>query len=184
MPGTEPYTITVSTISDNTQLLKNCWIVILHAHRTPPHAGVIINGHYYSLTIKGQELNVKAEVLLKTITQKKIETLAIQLIKQPVFSLDYQEEIMEYHVKQFHKVEAGKTTCLNPVKLFLQEFYVLDYRENELLFEIVERLKQNNYIYTTVGFNLNNVSETEISLPVYTSEKLQELIAKETGHTS
>lgn len=175
-----PYTLSVSTNFNTDVLLKNGWLIVLHSCRTPPHAGIIINGHYYSLTIKGQELNVKVEILLKTISQKKIETVAIQLIKQPVFSLDYQKEVIIHYIKQFPKVQAGKATCMSPVKLFLQEFYALNYLESELLYELIERLKQNKYIYQSVGFNLNKDNkETLISFPVYTNKNLQDIIDNE-----
>ncbi len=177
------YTLRVTTDFDTSILSKNAWIVILHSSRIPPHVGIIINGIYSSLTIKGHELNVKSEALLKMISQKKIEALAIQLVKQPVFSLDYQKEVFEHFIKQFLKVEANEATCLSPVKLFLQEFYALSYDKNELLFEMTERLKQNSYIYDTVGFHIDaRLNEEQFSLPVYTNQQLQQIIEQEASH--
>ncbi|MES2131280.1 MAG: hypothetical protein V4506_02965 [Bacteroidota bacterium] len=182
MIAQSPYTLTVSTDFDNGILLKNCWLIILHSSRIPPHVGIMINGSYSSLTIKGHELDIKAEVLLKTISQKKIEALAVQLVKQPVFSLDYQKEVFEHYIQQFTKVQANEASCLSPVKLFLQEFYALSYSQHELLFEIIERLKQNSYIYNTVGFNVaNKLTQNELSLPMYTNKQLQEVIEQETS---
>lgn len=60
-------------------LNKDSLLVILHANRIPPHIGLLINGNYNSLTIKGHELNVNIEALLKTISQKKIESVFIEL---------------------------------------------------------------------------------------------------------
>jgi len=141
----------------------------------------MINGSYSSLTIKGHELNINAEVLLKTISQKKIETLAIHLVKQPVFSLEYQKEVFEYYIKQYARVGVDEATCLSPVKLFLQEFYAIAYHQQELLFEITEHLKQNGYIYNTVGFNVSDKPEIEFSLPMYTPKQLQDVIDKESA---
>lgn len=183
MIADSPYTLTVSTDFDEKLLMRNSWLMILHASRIPPHVGMIINGAYSSLTIKGHELDIKAEVLLKTIAQKKIETLAIQLVKQPVFSLDFQKEVFEEYVRQFDKVEAHKASCLSPVKLFIQEFYALRYDPNELLFEITERLKQNSYIDKILGFNVNDkLTEGGLSLPLYSHQKLQEVIEQETSN--
>jgi hypothetical protein len=183
MIAASPYTLKVTTDFDEKLLMKNSWLMILHASRIPPHVGIMINGSYSSLTIKGHELGIKAEVLLKTIAQKKIETLAIQLVKQPVFSFDFQKEIVEQYIRQFDKVEAHKASCLSPVKLFLQEFYALPYDQNELLFEITERLKQNSYIDNVLGFNVNDkLIEGELSLPLYSHQKLQEVIEQETSY--
>ena len=64
--------IEVETSAFNAASLnKDSWLVILHANRIPPHIGLLINGNYNSLTIKGHELNVSIEALLKTISQKK-----------------------------------------------------------------------------------------------------------------
>ncbi len=180
MIAQSPYTLTVSKESDPIALSKHSWIVILHASRVPPHVGILINGNYNSLTIKGHELNVSVEVLLKTIQQKKIEALFIQLKKHPVFSAEYQKEICQHYIKQFTQVKPGDATCLSPVKLFLQEFYALCNTEKELLFELTERLKQNNYITEVIGSNVNDkLDEGEFSLPMYTNEELQKVIQAE-----
>jgi len=183
MIAANPYTLTVTTGADEKLLAKNSWLMILHVARIPPHVGMMINGSYSSLTIKGHELGIKTEVILKTIAQKKIETLALQLVKQPVFRLDFQKGAFEYYVRQFGKVQAHQTSCLSPVKLFLREFYALDYDQNELLFEVTERLKQNSYIDKVLGFNVNDrLTESEISLPLYSHQRLQEVIEQETTH--
>ena len=66
------YSLTLSNEFNANELSKNSWLVILHASRTPPHIGLMIDGNYNSLTIKGHELNVNLTVLLKTIQQKKL----------------------------------------------------------------------------------------------------------------
>lgn len=155
--------------------------MILHASRVPPHVGVMIDGSYSSLTIKGHEIGVRLEVLMQTITRKRIEALAVSLVKQPVFSTDFQREALELYIRQFPKVEAGKASCLSPVKLFLQEFYALQARPQELLYEVTERLKLNGYIGRAIGFNLPDSYSGEYALPVYSHERLQEVIAFETS---
>jgi hypothetical protein len=175
-----PYTLNISDSFSEEQLYKNTWLVILHASRTPPHIGVLIDGNYNSLTIKGHELNIDIKVLLKTIQQKKIETLFVKLKKHPVFSLDYQKEICQFYIKQFTQVKANEASCLNPIKLFLQEFYAIQENSHELLFELIERLKQNHYISLTIGLNIDDKIEAgEFSLPIYSTQQLQEIIKTE-----
>jgi hypothetical protein len=174
-----PYKIKVSEDANLQALSKHTWIVILHASRIPPHVGLLIDGSYNSLTIKGHELNVRLEVLLKTIQQKKLETLFIQLKKHPVFSAQYQLEIFQHHIQQFTQVN-DEATCLSPVKLYLQEFYIIPLQETELFFELVERLKQNQYIHHTIGLNIGGkLKDDEFELPIYSSEQLQTVIQTE-----
>ena len=64
--------------------------------------------------------------------------------------------------------------------MFLQEFYAISEHKQELLFELIERLKQNQYISLTFGLNIENrVEENEFSLPMYTNEELQSIINTE-----
>ena len=104
------YTLNITDSFNQDLLLKDTWLVILHASRTPPHVGILIDGNYNSLTIKGHELNIDIKVLLKTIQQKKIETLFIKLKKHPVFSLDYQKEICQYYIQQYKQVQVSRST--------------------------------------------------------------------------
>jgi cell division protein FtsB len=175
-----PYTVTVSQSFSEGELNKGTWLVILNASRTPPHVGLMIDGNYNSLTIKGHELNIQSSVLVKTIRQKKIESLFIRLKHHPVFSMEFQKEICQYYIKQFNQVKANEASCLSPIKLFLQEFYAVLENKNELLFELIERLKQNQYISCTFGINVEQkLEEQEFSLPMYSNDELQKIIKSE-----
>ena len=171
-----PYTLSVNEIFSEKELNKDAWLVILHASRTPPHIGLLISGNYNSLTIKGHELNISSGVLLKTIQQKKIESLFVRLQQHPVFSIDYQKEICQHYIKQYKQVKANEASCLSPIKLFLQEFYAVDELKHELLFELIERLKQNQYISLTVGLNITlnwkKVNFPFLSIPMRICRKL------------
>ena len=174
------YSLTISDTFQQDDLYKHVWLVILNASKTPPHIGILIDGNYNSLTIKGQELNIDIKALLKTIQQKKIETIFLKLKIHPVFSLEYQKEICQWYIKQFKQVKVNEASCLNPIKLFLQEFYALQENKDELLFELVERLKQNQYISLTLSLNIDFRNKDRVfSLPIYTKEKLQEIIKLE-----
>lgn len=175
-----PYTLSVTNQTFNKDLYKGTWLVVLHVSRIPPHIGIVIDGNYNSLTIKGHELNINLEVLIKTIQKKNIEALFIKLQHHPVFSGDFQKEICQHYIQQFTQVKPNEASCLSPVKLFLQEFYALQLLHDELLFELMERLKQNQYIKTVMGINIDKLIENgEVALPVYTQQELQEVIKQE-----
>lgn len=174
------YSILINPTANVNDVKKNTWLVILHATRIPPHIGILIDGKYNSLSIKGQELEIDYEVLLKTIQQKKIETLFIELIHHPVFSTNYQKEIAQHYIKQFKHVSLEEGTCLSPIKLFLQEFYALQNLPNELLFELIERLSINGFIKQTMAINLPlSTNLTTFKLPQYSAKQLSDLIQKE-----
>ena len=69
---------------------------------------------------------------------------------------------------------------MSPIKLFLQEFYVIPLNETELLFELVERLKQNNYLAKAIGLHVEyKLKQNQFELPIYTSAQLQQVIKTE-----
>lgn len=183
--NTSSYKVVVSLSEKKLDIYKGAWLAILHTSRIPPHIGIVIDGNYNSLTIKGHELNIDLSILLKTIAIKKIETLFIPLKKHPVFSTSYQLEIFQLYIKQFKQVNEDNT-CLKPVKLFLQEFYALPFTENELLFELIERLKQNKYIDEAVTINSEHLinEHSEIELPIYNAQQLKDMIQSELDQLS
>jgi hypothetical protein len=159
-------------------LNKDSWLIILNANRIPPHVGLLINGNYNSLTIKGHELNVSIEALLKIISQKKIESIFIKLKKHPVFSLNHQLEMFQETIKSFGPVRQNEATCLSPIKLFFQEFYVVTNNDEELLYDFIKRLNDNSYLEFASALNFEN-EQNGIELPFYTTEQLNEQIKAE-----
>jgi hypothetical protein len=173
------YLIAYEDCKDTSVLNKGTWLVILHASRIPPHVGLMIDGNYNSLTIKERELNVSAEVLLKTISQKKIEALFLKVIKHPVFSSDYQLSTFQEQLNQFTTVKPNEATCLSPLKLFFEEFYAIRNNKEQLFFDFADELFQNDYVIQAVGTNIINRTGNTFTLPHYTNEELQERIEKE-----
>lgn len=165
-------------IFDKKKLTHGNWLVLLHARRIPPHVGLIIEGRYSSLTVKGPELNVTLDALLKTIGVKKIETIFIKVVDHPVFSSDYQNELFHEMIKKYKMVKQHEATCLSPLKEFFQEFYALNFLKDELLFDFLERLRQNTYLELAMSFNFE-LAPAMIQIPKYDATELHERIKSE-----
>src|SRR4051812_47155098 len=148
------------------QLQKGTWLTILHARRVPPHIGLMFSGNYNSLTIKEHEININSGVLLKTISQKKIQSIFVKIIPHPVFSMDHQISMFQEYLKTFAYVKQYESTCLSPIKLFFKEFYGIGINEKELLFDFIQRLNENDFIESASAINLE--LEKGITLPAYT----------------
>ncbi|MBL7920106.1 MAG: hypothetical protein JNJ40_07305 [Bacteroidia bacterium] len=159
-------------------LQKDIWLVVLHANRVPPHIGLMINGNYNSLTIKGHEINVSSEALLKIISQKKIESIFIKLKKNPVFSYDHQLEMLQEMISKFENVRQYEATCLSPLKLFFEHFYAVTNIEEELYFDLMKRMNENEYFEfaSASNFDLHNGF---LELPYYTVEQLHQTIKEQ-----
>jgi hypothetical protein len=147
------YTIQLHVPAGQGQLDKGCWIVLLHATRIPPHIGLLFNGHYCSLNLKGRETDIGIQVLLRTIRSQEIAAIFVKLMPHPVFSVDFLHEHFKLELEGYEKVTAG-TTCFAPVRSFMQENYLLKFDDLEYLYELFPVLYREQMISQAFGINL------------------------------
>jgi len=152
---------------------KGIYMVLLHANRVPPHIGIMIDNEYHSLTLKGQELNISGNVLLKNCGVRKIPTIFIKIKKHPVFSNQHLNECFIEQVKMFEKVNTEGNTCLSPIKLFFDEFYAIDKSKIGLIFDLLDALKENDFVTETCGMNLGEMNGNIFYLQPYNEAELQ-----------
>ncbi len=158
---------------------KGIFLVLLHANRVPPHIGMMMDNVYHSLAIKGQELNVSGEALLKNISVRKIPSVFIEIARHPVFSNDHLGESFAEHVKQFDKVNPTGNTCLSPVKLFFSEFYALESNKIDLVFDLLEGLQINHFSQAAFGAHLGELKGNIFYLQPYKRADLDKQIGEE-----
>jgi hypothetical protein len=158
-------------------LKKGLYLAILHSQRVPPHIGLMFEGQYHSLTIKGREFNIPLNVLEKTIAQKKIATYFVKVTEHPVFSIQHQEEIFKEILMKFENVKQFQASCLSPIKLFFNEFYAANSKEDQLFFEFMQVLNENHFLKNFTSLEMANCNE--MTLPYYTLEELNARITEE-----
>ena len=156
---------------DELNLNKGLFICLLHAKRTPPHIGIIINGLFHSLTIKGAEPGVELKALLKTISQKKIESIFFKVVPHPVYSLDHLNAIFLELLKKYPVIKSKEVTCLSPVKDFFNEYYAFNSLAEDIIYAFLNGLNNNNFILEAYSLNLTLVNNT-IEVPIYTQSEL------------
>jgi hypothetical protein len=175
MQVTKTYQLKINKSFNEADLQRGMFLTILHATRTPPHIGLIIDKQYHSLTIKGSELNVATTSLVRTIHQRKIPSLFIQLIPHPTFSAAYLKEHFILNVEQFPKVDVDVATCLSPIKLFLEETYMLSLKQINYLYELVPFFDDAKLIESISALYID---ELTFKLPIYNLSELNNGIAK------
>lgn len=156
-------------------LNKGLFICLLHVKRIPPHIGLIIDGKYHSLTIKGCEPDVAVSTLLKAVQQKKIESVFLKLTPHPVFSIDHLNSMFLEVLKKYPQIRSNEVTCLSPIKDLLNEFYAINSKEKDMIYDLLKRLEANNFILQAYSLNLS-LENDELSIPVYTQEELAKKI--------
>lgn len=155
------------------EIKKGVYLVLLNANHIPPHIGLLIDNTYHSLTIKGQELNINGNVLLKNISLRKICAIFIKLKKHPVFSTNFMNENFIEQVKLFDKVNDDTNTCMSPIRLFFEEFYAIPKENIKLIFDLLTSLKENDFIDSTYGTNTGDLKENIFYLQTYNEAELK-----------
>jgi len=173
------YEINISQSFYANAVKKGIYLVLLHANRVPPHIGMMIDNEYHSLTVKGQEISISGNVLLKNIGLRKIQTLFIKIKKHPVFSNQHLNESFIEQIKLFDKVNEKGNTCLSPIKLFFEEYYAINKDKVHLVFDLLEELKDNDFIEETCGMNLGETKGNIFYLQPYNKADLQVQIEAE-----
>lgn len=161
------------------EVKKGIFLVLQHVNRVPPHIGLLIDNVYHSLSIKGQELNVPGEALLKNISLRKIPSVFLEIKKHPVFSNLHLGEAFAEQVKQFDRVSTSGNTCLSPVKLFFGEFYAFDSSKIDLVFDLLEQLEKNRFGARALGAHLGATNQNIFYLQPYKRHDLDKQIEEE-----
>jgi hypothetical protein len=150
-------------------LRKGLFIAVIHATRIPPHIGMIADKHYHSLSIKGQDINVPLEVLLKNSRLRKIPSLFIKIKPHSTFSDIYLREHLITNIQQFQRVDIGIATCLSPIKLFFEEVYNVSLKDVDYLYQLLPLLASEGLIETSYSLF---VDQENYKLPVYTHTEI------------
>jgi len=175
MQVTDTYQLKIDKAFSEQDLMNGLYLVVLHAKRTPPHIGLIIDKQYHSLTIKGHELNVSLEALVRNVLQRKIPSLFVKIQPHSTFSNLYLKEHFITNITQFPKVAVDVATCLSPIKLFFEETYAVSMKDVNYLFDLLPVLEELNLIeYSTSLF----IEEKSFQLPVYSLSELNNGIDK------
>jgi len=175
MEMVKPYTLHIDREFSEEDLSEGLYLVIIHATRIPPHIGIIADKHYHSLTIKGQEVNIPVEALIRNNSQRKIPSLFVKIKQHPAFSDLLLKEHFVSNVKQFPKVAVNVATCLSPVKLFFEELYGLPAKEINYLFELLPRLETKGLIENVFSMFIES---DQLQLPLYDMNELNSGIDK------
>ncbi|MBK6833683.1 MAG: hypothetical protein IPG89_05140 [Bacteroidetes bacterium] len=168
------YSILINKKTDTSKLQKGLWIVVINAARIPPHIGLLFNGSYSSLNIKGVEKDIDFAVLLRTIEMQGIKTVFVKLTNHPVFSIDFLREHFLHEVEKYEKVSA-ENTCFKPVRTFFQENYVLWNNELDFLYQLFPALYANNMIDYAMGLNIAELLEDDaFVLKAYSNKEIED----------
>ncbi|MFN4234669.1 MAG: hypothetical protein ACK4IK_07675 [Bacteroidia bacterium] len=149
---------------------KGFYLWILKVDRIPPHLILSYNGKYYNLSVYGRFIGQSIESLLKTIAQKKIQTLIISLKDFENLDLNLSQSY-----QQFDKVEAPFITCLSPIRSLFQVYGFPS--SVATIHDLLPLLVKKDVVTSSFGINLElNNEDNSFELPYYTIKDVYQCI--------
>lgn len=133
----------ISQLVDINKLKTGCFLCVWHAHKIPPHIGLLIEGKYFSLKVKGKDSEIEVDDIVKLMNRKSICSVFVE-IKSKV-GIDQIKHVFS----SYFKAEVSKFTCLTPIT----EVFNLN-NEIFLLADLLNYFKDKNQIGQQFGLNL------------------------------
>lgn len=137
-------------------------VVILKATRIPPHIGLLINGTFYELSVRGTYVEPDLGKLLSLIHRRALPTLFVKVV-----GLQDGDRMAEI-IKRYESV-SGTHTCLSPIK----EYYSLPHAR--FVFEVLPELQILGVQHSDMD---NDVVDGKYEMKKYTTEDIMNRIAE------
>ena len=142
-------------------------LILLYANKKPPHLALLSNGRYFSVSVKGVQIE-NASLIQQLIDKKKIPTLFIEL------ELEMNESILN---SIFDKSTLNQATCIRPIRETLShQSGKEEYLRAGTIFELYEILENQSAIGMIRQKYLLTDGEVEFTLPFYTREEVEAYI--------
>jgi hypothetical protein len=170
----DKYQLHISKEIDLPALESGLFIFMFRATRIPPHLGIIVGGKLYDIATAGPNLGIPVEQFYNTALKRGSEVVFIELIKPMI---EYPEDIILNKVRQYWKV-TPETSCLNPIKDFLQESFDLEgVNKVDFAFELIPQLQEKNIVNSIAQVGLSNkLKNSDLELYKYTKEDIEKCI--------
>lgn len=153
------------------------FLVLLNALKVPPHLLLVVSGKVFSISTLGPSLDESVERYLNFIHKRRIPSVFVKLALPPVFT---QEELLgkiRTITSSYPRVDIGVATCLNPIKDFCSDIYDVDKHQVNLVFDLLDGLKQQKAIEAYYQINMDEVArQGEINLEKYSVFEVNEAI--------
>jgi hypothetical protein len=157
-------------------------LIIQRVNKQPPHVAMGYKGLYFSLTVKGSEVEVDLETRIQNLRKLKVPTVFF-FLNEPKSASSIQEVSELFNT--YKPLQMGET-CLAPVLDFFRAAYQLK-PTKELVFGLLDELNAQNLIHSVFYIQLEEflLKDHAFLLNHYTTETVQqriEMLLKKSKH--
>ena len=125
------------SLLDNNVVKESSGIVLINAHKKPPHLGVFSNNKYFSLSVNEVQNNLDISVILQIIHRKKIPSIFIS------FNNKLDNSLIEKIFASYSNLSKGMT-CINPIKELVSQQLLCNVNDIHFIFELIPLLDRTN----------------------------------------
>jgi len=124
------------TILNEQMLQFSSGVVLINAHKKPPHLGLFSLNRYFSLTATEVQNNLDLSFILQVIHRKKIPSLFI------LFNKKLNNSLVEETFSSYTNLKNG-ITCINPInKLVNQQLFKV--KNVQFIYELIPLIEEAN----------------------------------------
>jgi hypothetical protein len=136
---------------------EGLFLLIINATIVPPHIALSVNGKLFSLGINGPTVGKNINTLLTYIQKHRIDTLFVKLTLPNFISINRIEEEVSKIMVLYDRLEAGKISCLNPIKDFCTNSFNISLNDVRFVFELLPELEKKSIYKETYHLNMERL---------------------------
>lgn len=170
------------SVLDDDQLRNGSWIVLTHATRRPPHLLLLAGGYTYALSIRGRETAEPVDKLLRYLHRNQIPSLFVRLHVPAETSSAQLRAIAQEAVDRYERVEAGRITCLAPIREVCALLFGAELKAANFIFELLPLLAAKNALGAAQQLYLRGALQNgSFELLTYTPDVIDQEIRARAG---
>lgn len=163
------------------------YIVLFDALHIPPHLLLSHNGKLYSLSASGRQSGSPLSKLELFIDRKSVPAIFIEWKLPVTCSANDFENLLKKTFGAYPRLEAGKNSCLSPIRDTAALLYGEEMQKAKFIFELLPLLNEQNAIGTSFAshialsgntFTLQTYSEDELETAIRNSEPAKQNIQR------
>lgn len=139
---------------------KRTYILLIRPENVPPHLALMVQGQYFSMSVKGHSLGDEGQIWLDKLSRKKIPVLWVEVDN---LSTGLVQSKFEQSIKD---TALGQVTCLHPIKTIFEV-------QASFIFELLPQLSNHNKV---IAYAMTPKANNQITIPEYTTEEILQYI--------
>lgn len=160
----------IENIRENETPEQGIYLTILHADKIPPHLGLCIDHHFFSLKVSGKEI-IPRKNLERAIEFKKIPSIFMR-IRSNISPHNISEEAHEIF-NTYSKVSLNNS-CIDPIKEMMKRFFFIKNTERiKNLHDLLPALQEMKVVKESYAFHLPISKNKTYIIKKYGQEEIE-----------